>query len=321
MSPICGHANKLRGSMGLLLVVGLALSTASATPVRVLVTGAGGKTGALAFKKLAERPEQFAPFGLARSSKAAKKLRSVGASTSQVIRSDIMDTAVLAKHMADAKIQSLVICTSATPQIKKRSILKIMVLKLLRRPAGRPTFRFPPRGTPEEVDYYGCVAQIDAAKKAGVNHVVLVSSMGGTDRSNFLNTIGVKPDGSGGEILIWKRKAEKYIAQSGLPYTIIHPGGLIDTPGGRRKIVAGVDDELLKRTTRNIPRADVAEVCVQALLCPDARNLAIDIISEPEGEGEATSDFGAFFRTLATGPRYDYSKDPGEPVPAPAAAK
>lgn len=301
------------------LGVGMALSSASATPMRVLVTGAGGKTGALAFQKLAERPEQFVPFGLARSNKAAKKLRSVGASTSQVIRSDIMDTAVLAKHMSNAKIQSLIICTSATPQIKKRSILKIMLLKLLRRPTGRPTFRFPPKGTPEEVDYYGCIAQIDAAKKAGVNHVVLVSSMGGTDRSNFLNSIGVKPDGSGGEILIWKRKAEKYLAQSGLPYSIIHPGGLIDTPGGRRKIVSGVDDELLKRTTRSIPRADVAEVCVQALLYPDACNLAFDIISEPEGEGEVTSDFAAFFRALAAGPRYDYSKDPGEPVPAPAA--
>ena len=38
---------------------------------------------------------------------------------------------------------------------------------------------------------------------------VLCSSMGGTQPENFLNSIGRKPDGSGGQILLWKRKAEK----------------------------------------------------------------------------------------------------------------
>jgi uncharacterized protein YbjT (DUF2867 family) len=53
--------------------------------------------------------------------------------------------------------------------------------------------------------------------------------MGGTDRSNFLNTIG------GGDILVWKRRAEKYLVDSGLEYTIVHPGGLTDdeVSGGR----------------------------------------------------------------------------------------
>ena len=40
------------------------------------------------------------------------------------------------------------------------------------------------------------------------------SSMGGTDENNFLNSIGKAKDGSGdGDILVWKRKAEKYLAQ------------------------------------------------------------------------------------------------------------
>lgn len=34
----------------------------------------------------------------------------------------------------------------------------------------------------------------------------------------------------------------------------------------------GVDDELLKSATRRIPRADVAELCVQSLLLPEADN-------------------------------------------------
>jgi hypothetical protein len=47
--------------------------------------------------------------------------------------------------------------------------------------------------------------------------------MGGTDPSNMLNGLGREtlPDGStkGGNILLWKRKAEKYLIDSGLPYT------------------------------------------------------------------------------------------------------
>lgn len=39
-----------------------------------------------------------------------------------------------------------------------------------------------------------------------------------------------------------------------------------------RELVLDVDDKLLSRTTRSIPRADVAEICVQALLHDDAKN-------------------------------------------------
>ena len=70
--------------------------------------------------------------------------------------------------------------------------------------------------------------QIDAAKKAGVKKVVLVSSMGGTQIDNFLNTMG------DANILLWKRKAEMYLKASWLDYTVVHPGGLLDKDGGKR---------------------------------------------------------------------------------------
>lgn len=44
------------------------------------------------------------------------------------------------------------------------------------------------------------------------------------------------------------------------------PGGLLDKEGGLRELIVGKDDELLQTETRTIPRADVAEVCVQVLL-------------------------------------------------------
>ena len=47
------------------------------------------------------------------------------------------------------------------------------------------------------------------AKEAGVKHVVVVGSMGGTNEGHMLNSIG------NGKILIWKRKAEQYLVDSG----------------------------------------------------------------------------------------------------------
>ena len=74
-----------------------------------------------------------------------------------------------------------------------------------------------------QVDWLGQKNQIDAALKAGVKKVVVISSMGGTDPNYILNKMG------GGDILVWKRKAEEYlIDQSQIDHTIIHPGGLTD---------------------------------------------------------------------------------------------
>ena len=42
--------------------------------------------------------------------------------------------------------------------------------------------------------------------------------------------------------------------------------------GGKRELVLGLDDQLLKLEKRSIPRADVAELAVQALSTPQAEN-------------------------------------------------
>ena len=64
------------------------------------------------------------------------------------------------------------------------------------------------------MDYYGQMKQINLAQKLGVKHVVLISSMGVTDRSHFLNNVGKKSHGSGnGDILVYKRKAERFLVE------------------------------------------------------------------------------------------------------------
>ena len=94
-------------------------------------------------------------------------------------------------------------------------------------------------------------------------------------------------------------------SQLALRSTIVHPGGLLNEPGGRREIVIGVDDE---RTVgeRSIPREDVAEVLVQALTLPAYRGRSFDVRSKLEGEGEVTTDFGALLEQLG-GRNCDYS--------------
>ncbi|CAN0041981.1 unnamed protein product, partial [Choristocarpus tenellus] len=103
-------------------------------------------------------------------------------------------------------VDTIIMCTSAVPKIYPFSIVKILFKKLLWRPnPGRPKFYWCDNGEPEKVDWLGAKAQIDEAKASGVSRFVFVSSMGGTQPDNFLNSIGKQEDGTGGDILLWKR--------------------------------------------------------------------------------------------------------------------
>lgn len=259
-------------------------SASSANPKRVAVTGAGGQTGQHVFRKLLARPTQFLPVGIVRTEESKAKLVESGISPDCIIVADVTDPSATAAAIRDC--EALVIGTSAKPAPTGETD----------EATGRPVFGFP-NGQPEQVDWLGQKSQIDAAKACAPDtHVVICSSMGGTDPSNMLNGLGREtlPDGStrGGDILKWKRKAEKYLMDSGLPYTIVHPGGLIDEPGGKREIVIGVDDERTEGE-RSIPREDVAEVMVQALLDSAYRGRSFDIRSKKEEEGTVTTDFAA----------------------------
>lgn len=74
--------------------------------------------------------------------------------------------------------------------------------------------------------------------------------------------------------------------------------GLIDEKGGQRELVVGIDDELLKRKVRSIPREDVAELCIQSLTLAEAENRSFDAISLPVGEGSVTKDFARLLGDL-----------------------
>ncbi|XP_062209056.1 uncharacterized protein At5g02240-like [Phragmites australis] len=101
-----------------------------------------------------------------------------------------------------------------------------------------------------------------------------------------------------GDIEVWKHKAEQYLADSGVPYTIIRLEGLQDEEGGVRELIVGKDDELLQTNTKSIPRGDVAKVCVQALQYEEAKFKAFDLASKPKGVETPTKDFRALFSQI-----------------------
>ncbi|KAG5022535.1 hypothetical protein GLYMA_07G133200v4 [Glycine max] len=245
----------------------------------VLVTGAGGRTGQIVYKKLRERPNQYVARGLVRTDESKQN---IGAAD-DVIVGDIRDAESIVPAIQG--IDALIILTSAVPQIKPGFDPT---------KGQRPEFYFEDGAYPEQVDWIGQKNQIDVAKAAGVKHIVLVGSMGGTDLNHPLNSLG------NGNILVWKRKAEQYLADSGIPYTIIRAGGLQDKDGGLRELLVGKDDELLQTETRTISRSDVAEVCIQALNFEEAKFKAFDLASKPEGAGSATKDFKALFSQITT---------------------
>jgi uncharacterized protein YbjT (DUF2867 family) len=244
---------------------------------QVLVTGATGKTGSIVYQKL-QQDRNFEVKGFARS---PEKVKELFGSTENFYFGDIKEPESLTEAIGGC--QALVILTSAAPKMVAPP-----------NPGERPQFEYTADGTPELVDYQGQKNQIDTAIAAGIKQIVLVGSMGGTNENHPLNMMG------NGKILIWKRKAEEYLVNSGIDYTIIRAAGLLDRPGGIRKLLVGDNDELLKNPPgdipTSIPRADVAEIVVQALKEPSALNKAFDLMSYPEaGADSITQDFAALF--------------------------
>ncbi len=137
--------------------------------------------------------------------------------------------------------------------------------------------------TPEEVDYQGNVSLADAAKAAGVKQMVLMTSIGAeiTDPND--------PSVRRGPMMILKGKAEAHLRQSGLPYTIVRPGGLANCDPGKSGVLLG------KRTAAEnkanpvppICRSDVAAVMVASLGNKDAVGKTFSVSNDPSAKPEA----------------------------------
>jgi uncharacterized protein YbjT (DUF2867 family) len=139
-----------------------------------------------------------------------------------------------------------------------------------------------PMNTTELVDYEGVKHLAEAAHTAGVKHFVLVSALGVTHSEGGHDRMD--------NIMHWKLKGEDALRASGVPYTIVRPGGLTDEAGGTLgALIAQGDDQGAGQSNR----IDVARICVRALTDPAARNVTFEVVKD-ESQPVIPSDGDVF---------------------------
>ena len=97
-------------------------------------------------------------------------------------------------------------------------------------------------------------------------------------------------------VLFWKKRAEEALQRSGLTYTIVRPGGLLDEPrsGGGGSIKLGPADAYglpPRQTPGSILRSQVAEVCVAALADESAKDKTVECVAVEEATAPLSDQF------------------------------
>lgn len=167
-----------------------------------------------------------------------------GLEGAEILRLDLDQTEVL--HRALSGCQALVIATGARPSVDLTGPLR--------------------------VDALGVRTQLAAARAVGLERVVLVSSLCAGRWRHPLNLFGL--------ILVWKGLGERWLAQSGLRWTIVRPGGLSERE-------QGLEREGLRLTgagqqqSRSIPRRLVARLCLDALADSASEGRIVEVTSDP----------------------------------------
>lgn len=275
---------------------------------RVLVTGAGGRTGKIVVEKLM-KSGRYDVRALVHSEKSKLQLLNQieFLHESKVSVGNIESKESIAEAFKGAK--AVIVATSAVPKLIPWSLIPFLLAKLFRR-KGKLRFTWK-GGKPEQVDWEGQKNQFDCAKENSADQVVVVGTMTGTEKESFLNSIG---EGEGDQIVMWKRKAEMYLISlcqdKKMKYTIVHAGGLSDDAGGAAPLAVGVDDSLRQvKPAKRIPRADVAEVCAQALDCDRSFDRSFDLGSVDGGQALEPDGLVALLDTLE-GANCDYTINP-----------
>jgi uncharacterized protein YbjT (DUF2867 family) len=135
-------------------------------------------------------------------------------------------------------------------------------------------------------EYQGVINTLEAARRLGFAGRFLYMTSSGVTIPSFpavcLNLWK-------GNTLIWRRRVEDEIRASGLDYTIIRTGILLNRAGGRRMIE--VTQRPLPLSLRyRIARADVAEVFLAALEHPRATRATFEVVWGPRGSPKALGE-------------------------------
>ena len=136
--------------------------------------------------------------------------------------------------------------------------------------SGRPAFESLIKAT----EYDGVLNTLAAARRAHFGgRFLYMTSSGVTGHSFATRALNLYK----GNTLVWRRRAEDAIRQSGLDYTIIRAGVLLNARGGRHALM--ITQRPLPLSPRyRIARADVAEVFVAAIPHPRASRATFEVV-------------------------------------------
>ena len=141
-----------------------------------------------------------------------------------------------------------------------------------------------------EVDYGGVKNVLNALNGRRV-HIAYMTAVGVTDhnRGNEISAETVK----------WKRRAERLIRASGLPYTIVRPGWFDYNQPDQQKLLLRQGDTKRTGSPQDgvIARSQLAEVLVNSLHTPEAWGKTVELEAE---RGAKTTDFAALFAPMKT---------------------
>ncbi|TWF58717.1 SDR family oxidoreductase [Neorhizobium alkalisoli] len=141
----------------------------------------------------------------------------------------------------------------------------------------------------ERVDYGG-VRNVLAALGPQRARIALMTAIGVTNRTGSYNRSTEAHD--------WKRRGERLVRASGLPYTIVRPGWFDYNDADQQKLVFLQGDTRQSGTPSDgvIARRLIAQVLVASLTSEAARNKTFELVAE---KGPAQHDLDPLFATLA----------------------
>lgn len=250
-----------------------AAPAAAATPTKIVVAGATGQTGRRVLERLAGSQSGLSVVaGVRNVAKATESL----AQDSTVIRG--------------AMVQKVASVDTASISLQHMDVVKDSVDELAAAMEGAtglviatgfiPGNPLKMNAEAHAVDNLGTIALVNAAKKAGVKKIVMVSSILTNGRGwGQEKSPGFIVTNAFGGVLDEKLQAELYLRKSGIDYTIVRPGGLKAKPPTGALIISGEDTVNSGEISRDL----VADVCVAALIDAKASNKVLEIIEAEEG--------------------------------------
>ena len=224
----------------------------------ILVAGATGYLGSEICRRLLARGHSVR--ALARATSSPERVQALEAIGVAVVRGDLRDRSSL--YAACSGVETVISTVSMIVTAKEGDSF-------------------------DDTDNAGTRSLIDAARAVGVAHFIFVSF----DWSRF-------PDSP---LCQAKRDVERHLQESGLTYTILHPalfmeswlGPIIglDVAAGAARVLGSGDNQL-----SYVALADVAELAVQCVTNPAARNATIPLGGpEPVRQRDAIGIFEETF--------------------------